>query len=161
MSEDNEIDLSDDDGHAGEDFASLLEEVGGAEEGAETITGELVAGPDMEAAGYRDLLETAFSTTSNLFGLGLSQDEIGELARAWGRVADHHLPDCPTQASPLADAAFTTAAIGVPHVLARMNAKPEEGQEGPEQEPKRASGNVVQIRPENPDAWAMEEERVW
>lgn len=166
----DDLDLSDDDGHAGDSWDALLKESGADQVQVEEGGGELVATDqppaDEEAAGYRDLLVTAINTTSYIFGWGLDDDEVKELARAYGRVADHYLPECPTQESPLLDALFTTGTIAGPRVLARILEPGEEGAEpGPEpsqpQRPKQPSPKVVAIRPDDPNGWAKEKEKEW
>lgn len=167
----DDLDLSDDTGHTGDDWDSLLKETGAdqlEEQGGNVLEfkrpdPEL----DQEAAGYRDVLAIAFRTTAGVLGTHLEEFEIQELARAWGRVADHYLPDCPTQSSPLADALFTTGSILAPRVIAHYlqpagaEPGPEQGPEpGPEPEPKKRE-KVVPIRPDDPNAWATEKERDW
>lgn len=169
----DDLDLSDDDGHAGDDWSALLEETGANRLEEENQGGEVIPfnqpAPDEEAAGYRDILETAFDSTAAFFDIDLKDREVKELARAWGRVADHYLPKCPTQESPLADALYTTGVISAPRVLAHILPA---GEEGAEQEPgegqnqgpapaKPSPSKVVAIRPDDPNAWAKEKEREW
>lgn len=161
-SDNDDLDLSSDDGHAGDDWETLLADAGSENDPGGQIMAFPAPEADDAAAGWADILAGAFRSTSHVFALNLAEEEVSELARAWGRVAGHYLPECPTQASPIMDALYTTGVIATPRVIAHFT-QPAQEQAEPGQEPApKASGNVVSIRrADDPNAWVNEREKDW
>jgi len=167
----DDIDLSNDDDHAGDDWETLLRDTGAdqlEEEGGGAAMIAFEPESDPDAMGYEDYLEMGFSTTSDIFGWNLSPKEISELKRAWGRVLNHYLPEAPTKKSPIADALATTGTVAAPRLLAPLLGKFIGADQGAEQVPEegqtrkpKPGPKVVPIRPDNPNNWVSEEEREW